>query len=242
MLFRSARYLLISCSRESSRPANLQGIWNNHLRAPWSSNYTININTQMNYWPAEVTNLSEMHKPLLNFIGDLAKSGTKSAQEYYGARGWCAHHNSDIWGLSNAVGDLGNGDPSWANWYMGGQWLCQHLWEHYQFTKDIDYLKNYAYPLMKESAKFCFDWLVEKDGVLVTAPSNSPENIFIYNDKHCSVSVGTTMDLSIINDLFNNLKDAYILQNSFVLVRTNGSHEVQKPFSLCSHTCEESLF
>ena len=209
LYFQYARYLLISCSRETSRPANLQGIWNNHLRAPWSSNYTININTQMNYWPAEVTNLSEMHKPLLNFIGDLAKSGTKSAQEYYGARGWCAHHNSDIWGLSNAVGDLGNGDPSWANWYMGGQWLCQHLWEHYQFTKDIDYLKNYAYPLMKESAKFCFDWLVEKDGVLVTAPSNSPENIFIYNDKHCSVSVGTTMDLSIINDLFNNLKDAY---------------------------------
>ena len=209
LYFQYGRYLLISCSRENGRPANLQGIWNNHLRAPWSSNYTININTQMNYWPAEVTNLSEMHKPLINFIGDLSQTGEKSAKEYYNVRGWCAHHNSDIWGLSNAVGDSGNGDPSWANWYMGGQWLCQHLWEHYSFTMDKDYLKNYAYPIMKKSALFCFDWLIEKDGFLVTAPSNSPENIFIYDGQMCSISYGTTMDHSIINDLLNNLIDAY---------------------------------
>ncbi|NDV80975.1 glycoside hydrolase N-terminal domain-containing protein [Bacteroides sp. 51] len=208
LYFQYGRYLLIACSRPGGTPANLQGIWNKELRAPWSSNFTININTEMNYWPAEVTNLSELHEPLLNWIGDLSKSGAKTAKEYYNARGWVAHHNSDIWGLSNAVGDIGNGDPVWANWYMGGHWLCQHLWEHYSFTGDKEYLAEKAYPVMKEAAMFCFDWLVEKDGYLVTAPSTSPENLFVANGKNHAVTVASTMDMSIIWDLFTNLIEA----------------------------------
>ncbi|MGO4878884.1 glycoside hydrolase N-terminal domain-containing protein [Pedobacter psychrotolerans] len=211
--FQFGRYLLISASRPGGPPANLQGIWNNMVRPPWSSNYTININAQMNYWPAEVTNLSEMHLPLLDFIGNLAQTGKSTARQFYGARGWAANHNSDIWALSNPVGDFGAGDPLWANWPMGGNWLCQHLFEHYQYTQDKDFLKK-AYPIMKSAAAFSLDWLVpNKDGYLVTAPSTSPENAFYdQNRKAQSVSIATTMDMSIIRDLFSNvIKSAQIL-------------------------------
>lgn len=216
LYFQFGRYLLISSSRPAmlgvpaGPPANLQGIWNKEKRAPWSSNYTININTEMNYWPAEVTNLSEMHVPLLDWIKDLSTTGKVTAKEFYGARGWVAHHNSDIWGLSNPVGNVGDGDPVWANWYMGGNWISQHLWEHYRFTGDKIFLKEKAYPIMKEAALFSIDWLVEdKDGYLVTAPSTSPENKFKEaNGKEAAVSVATTMDISIIHDLFSNLIDA----------------------------------
>lgn len=210
LYFQYGRYLLISSSRPGGPPANLQGIWNKELRAPWSSNYTININTEMNYWPAEVTNLSEMHQPLLDWIQHLAKTGHETAHDYYRAKGWVAHHNSDIWALSNAVGDVGAGDPVWANWYMGGNWLCQHLWEHYRFTGDKKFLAEKAYPVMKEAALFTLDWLVtNKDGYLVTAPSTTPENKFFdAAGKQQGVSVGTTMDMSIIWDLFTNLIDA----------------------------------
>ena len=203
------RYLLISSSRPGGPPANLQGIWNKELRPPWSSNYTININTQMNYWPAEPTNLAELHMPLLDWIKNLSETGKVTAQEFYGARGWVAHHNSDIWGLSNAVGDTGKGDPKWANWYMGGNWLCRHLWEHYLYTGDIDFLRQ-AYPVMKSAAEFTLDWLVEdENGYLVTAPSTTPENSFRDSaGKEQAVSVATTMDMSIIRDLFDNLADA----------------------------------
>ena len=214
LFYQYGRYLLISCSRQGGTPANLQGIWNPHLRAPWSSNYTININTEMNYWPAEPGNLSEMHQPLLEWIPTLQQNGTNTAKEFYHAHGWVAHHNSDIWGLTNPVGDRGNGDPQWANWYMGGAWLCQHLWEHYAFTGDKAYLKK-VYPVMKEAAKFCMDWLVERtdpsDGktYLMTAPSTSPENRFRHSDgKTYAVSEGTTMDVEIIRDLFMNVMDA----------------------------------
>lgn len=209
LYFQYGRYLLISSSRPGGSAVNLQGLWNKEMRPPWSSNYTININTQMNYWPAEVTNLSEMHKPLLSFIQDLSKSGSVTAKEYYKAKGWVAHHNTDIWGLSNAVGDMGDGDPSWANWYMGGSWLAQHLWEHYSFTADKDYLYNVAYPVMKGAALFCLDWLVEKDGYLITSPSTSPEAAFITEDgKSFSVTEGATMDIGIVRDLFTNVIDA----------------------------------
>lgn len=208
LFYQYGRYLLISSSRSGGRPANLQGIWNKEMRAPWSSNYTININTQMNYWLAEQTNLSEMHEPLLDWITDLSQSGKIAASEYYNARGWVAHHNSDIWGLSNAVGNKGDGAPTWANWYMGGTWLCQHLWEHYSFTGDKEYLRIKAYPVMKEAALFCFDWLIEKDGYLVTAPSTSPENEFRVNGKNYGVTVASTMDMSICWDLFTNLIEA----------------------------------
>ncbi|MVM35190.1 glycoside hydrolase family 95 protein [Spirosoma sp. HMF4905] len=210
------RYLLISSSRVTGVPANLQGIWNKELRAPWSSNYTININTQMNYWPVEVTNLSELHQPLLSFIGSLSKNGVGVAKEFYNMHGWVAHHNSDIWAIANPVGDKGQGDPKWANWNQGAGWLCQHLWEHYRFTGDKTFLSERAYPLMKGAAQFYLDWLIEdKDGYLVAAPSLSPENDFIdEKGQHASVSVATTMDMSIMWDLFTNLIDASTALNT----------------------------
>ena len=210
LYFQYGRYLLISSSRPGGPPANLQGIWNKELRAPWSSNYTININTQMNYWPAEVTNLSEMHQPLLNWLQALAVTGKVTAKEFYGAKGWVAHHNSDLWAMSNAVGDKGNGDPVWANWAMGGDWLTRHLYEHYLYTGDQKFLAEKAYPVMKGAAVFTLDWLIEnKNGYLVTAPSTSPENLFKDNKgKEQAVSVATTMDMSVIRDLFDNVIDA----------------------------------
>ncbi|ACT92993.1 glycosyl hydrolase family 95 catalytic domain-containing protein [Dyadobacter fermentans] len=216
LYYQFGRYLLISSSRAAlpgvpaGPPANLQGIWNKEMRPPWSSNYTININTQMNYWPAEVANLSEMHRPLLSWIKDLSQTGAVTAKEFYDAKGWVAHHNADIWGMSNPVGNVGDGDPVWANWYMGANWLCQHLWEHYRFSGDKAFLRDKGYPLMKEAALFTLDWLVEdKDGYLVTAPSTSPENKFKDpKGGEAAVSVATTMDISIIHDLFSNLIDA----------------------------------
>jgi alpha-L-fucosidase 2 len=216
LYYQYGRYLLISSSRPAlpgvpaGPPANLQGIWNKEMRPPWSSNYTININTQMNYWPAEVANLSEMHMPLLTWIKDLSQTGKVTAKEFYGARGWVAHHNADIWGLSNPVGNVGDGDPVWANWYMGANWLCQHLWEHYRFSGDKAFLREKGYPLMKEAALFTLDWLVEdQDGYLVTAPSTSPENKFKDpKGGEAAVSVATTMDISIVHDLFSNLIEA----------------------------------
>ncbi|MEO8763534.1 MAG: glycoside hydrolase family 95 protein [Ginsengibacter sp.] len=210
MYFQYGRYLLISSSRTAGVPANLQGIWNDELRPPWSSNYTTNINVQMNYWPAEATNLSEMHLPLIDFIKNLAVTGKVTSKEFYHTKGWAVHHNSDIWALSNPVGDLGKGDPMWANWTMGSPWLSQHLYTHYQFTKDKKFLQETAYPLMKGAAEFCLDFLVkDKNGWLVTAPSFSPENSFIDdNGNKGSASIATTMDMSIIWDLFTNLADA----------------------------------
>ena len=209
LYYQFGRYLLISSSRPGGPPANLQGIWNKELRAPWSSNYTININTQMNYWPAESTNLSEMHTPLLQWLKVLSVTGARVAREFYHCNGWVAHHNSDIWGCANPVGDLGAGDPVWANWYMGGNWLCQHLWEHYAFTRDKKFLAA-AYPVMKQAALFSLDWLVkDSSGYWVTAPSTSPENKFRdAKGRAQAVSVATTMDMSIIWDLFTNVIEA----------------------------------
>lgn len=210
LYFQFGRYLLISSSRPGGPPANLQGIWNKEMRAPWSSNYTININTQMNYWPSEVVNLSELGSPLFDFIKNLSVTGTQTALEFYHAKGWVAHHNSEIWATSNPVGDRGAGDPVWANWYMGGNWLTRHLWEHYLYTGDKKFLSKNAYPLMKSATLFTLDWLVkDKDGFLVTAPSTSPENKFLdKNGVQQGVSVATTMDMSIIRDLFANTIEA----------------------------------
>src|SRR5690606_15115469 len=133
LYFQFGRYLLIASSRPGSQPANLQGIWNDMVRAPWSANYTTNINAEMNYWPAEATNLSECHQPLLGMVEDLSRSGQSTTRSYYGLGGWTCHHNTDLWRLSNPVGDYGQGDPVWALWPMGGAWLCEHLWENYLF-------------------------------------------------------------------------------------------------------------
>lgn len=204
LYFNFGRYLLISSSRTEGVPANLQGIWNPYIRPPWSSNYTTNINLQENYWPAEVCNLSEMHKPLLSFIGNLAQTGAVTARTFYGCKGWVLAHNSDIWAMANPVGDFGQGDPSWANWNMGGVWISTHLWEHYVYNKDEKFLRNYAYPLMKGAAQFCLDWLVEdKNGFLVTSPSTSPENRYTTPDGFKGATLyGATADLAMIRELF----------------------------------------
>ncbi|MDH5466181.1 MAG: glycoside hydrolase family 95 protein [Candidatus Aminicenantes bacterium] len=215
LYFQFGRYLLISCSRPGGIPANLQGVWNPHLRPPWSSNYTTNINAEMNYWPAEVCNLPEMHEPLLRFIGNLAVTGQVTARNFFGCRGWCCNHNTDIWAMTNPVGDFGKGHPVWANWPMAGAWFSLHLWDHYDFSRDSGWLKGYAYPLMKGAALFCLDWLIEgPDGCLVTAPATSPENLYKNPKGYAgAVSIGTTADLALIRGLFRKvLRAAEILQ------------------------------
>lgn len=204
--FQFGRYLTIASSREGSQPANLQGIWNQELRAPWSSNYTVNINLEMNYWPTEISNLSECTEPLMRFIGECAQSGAKTAAVNYGCRGWCIHHNVDLWRKTTAVGPRTkelNVQP-WSFWLAGGGWLCRHLWEHYQYSQDAAFLRERAYPLMRECASFYLDWLVEKDGKPVTCPSTSPENTFIDQGTATGVSYGSTMDLDVIRELFLN--------------------------------------
>lgn len=202
------RYLLISCSRTPSVPANLQGLWTPHLYSPWRGNYTVNINLEENYWPAEVANLSEMAMPLDGFVASLAANGIHTAKNYYGIeKGWCSSHNSDIWAMTNPVGDK-NEKPEWANWNMGGAWLVNSLWEHYRFTVDADYLRSTAYPLMRGSAEFCLAWLTDNPnhaGELITAPSTSPENEYKTTDGyHGMTCYGGTADLAIICELFNN--------------------------------------
>ncbi len=206
LLFQYGRYLLISSSRPQTQPANLQGIWNASLQPPWNSNYTLNINTQMNYWPAEVCNLSECHTPLFDLIEELAIRGARTAKVNYGCRGWVAHHNTDLWRQAAPVGDWGKEDPVWATWPLAAAWLCQHLWEHYLFTLDEGFLRERAYPLMKGAAQFYLDWLIEDaDGHLVTAPSTSPEHKFYTESGQLvAVSVATTMDLCLIWQLFTD--------------------------------------
>jgi alpha-L-fucosidase 2 len=210
LLFHYGRYLMIASSRPGSQPANLQGIWNREVRPPWSSNYTLNINAQMNYWPVETCNLAECHEPLLEYINELAQNGKKTAAVNYGCRGWTAHHNADLWRQSAPVGDYGHGDPVWTFWPLGGAWLSQHLWEHFNYGKNQSYLRETAYPIMKEAALFCLDWLIDDGkGNLVTAPSTSPEHKFMTTEgKLAAVSMATTMDMSLIWDLFTNCMEA----------------------------------
>jgi len=209
LYFQFGRYLLISSSRPGTQPANLQGIWNDRARPPWSSNWTLNINAQMNYWPAEVTDLPECHEPLFDLIEELADRGRRAARELYGCRGWVAHHNTDIWRPATPVGD-GHGNPQWAMWPMAAAWLCQHLWEHYAFGGDLAFLRDRAYPLMCEAADFVLDWLYEdEDGYLVTCPSTSPENRFRLPDgTTAAVSKATTMDMALIRDLLAHCIEA----------------------------------
>jgi alpha-L-fucosidase 2 len=205
LYFNFGRYLLISSSRPGGLPANLQGIWNGNIRPSWGSNFTTNINLQMNYWPAEILNMAEMAEPLIDQIKRYEITGTPIAKNYYNCRGWAVHHNSDIWAMANSV----SGDTKYANWALGSPWLCQHLYEHYRYSGDKEFLKNTAYPLMKGAADFCLDWLVEYKGELVTAPSTSPENDYYLPDgKKTSVTIASTMDMEIIWDLFTNLIEA----------------------------------
>ena len=208
LYFQFGRYLLIACSRTPDVPANLQGLWTPHLWSPWRGNYTVNINLEENYWPAFVANLAEMAQPLDGFIQSLAANGVYTAKNYYGIdEGWCSSHNSDIWAMTNPVGEK-NESPMWANWNMGGAWLVNTLWERYLFTQDKTYLQTVAYPLMKGAARFCLRWLIDnpkQPGELITAPSTSPENEY-KTDKgyHGVTCYGGTADLAIIRELLTN--------------------------------------
>ena len=208
LYFQFGRYLLISSSRTPSVPANLQGLWTPHLWSPWRGNYTVNINLEENYWPAFVANMAEMAQPLDGFVSALAANGQYTARNYYGiTQGWCSSHNSDIWAMTNPVGEK-NESPEWSNWNMGGAWLVNTLWERYQFTQDKDYLRTVAYPLMKGAADFCLRWLIDnpkQPGELITAPSTSPENEY-KTDKgyHGTTCYGGTADLAIIRELLTN--------------------------------------
>ena len=213
LYYQYGRYLIIASSRQGGKPSNLQGIWNRHVQPPWGSNYTTNINTEMNYWPAETTSLQECHQPLFDMIGLLAENGRETAQTNYGISGWVTHHNTDIWAQTAPTGGYDKdpkGTPRWSCWPMAGAWFCQHLWEHYAFGGDRIFLEEKAYPLMKGAAQFMLEWLQDDaSGYLVTNPSSSPENRFFYIDKsgkkqNGEISKATAMDMALIWDLFTN--------------------------------------
>jgi alpha-L-fucosidase 2 len=206
LYFQFGRYLMISCSRPGAMPANLQGIWNQEMTPPWESKYTININTQMNYWPAEVCNLSECHLPLFDHIERIRENGSATARILYGCRGFVAHHNVDLWADTAPVGE----SISSSMWPMGAAWLCLHLWDHYQFGREISFLREKAYPLMKAAAEFFLDYLSENpEGYLVTSPSISPENQYISADGSVgTLCMGPAMDIQILRELFNALIDS----------------------------------
>ncbi|KAJ4837467.1 hypothetical protein Tsubulata_013177 [Turnera subulata] len=206
LLFQFGRYLLISCSRPGTQVANLQGVWNKDLEPKWDSAPHLNINLEMNYWPSLPCNLNECQEPLFDFIKSLSVNGHKTADVNYKARGWVVHHKSDIWAKSSADTE----SPVWAIWPMGGAWLCTHLWEHYTYTMDKDFLINTAYPLLEGCASFLLDWLIEgKEGYLETNPSTSPEHTFIAPDgKSASVSYSSTMDMAIIREVFSAIVSA----------------------------------
>lgn len=207
LYFQYGRYLLITSSREGSLPANLQGIWCKDIEAPWNSDYHININMQMNYWPAEITNLSECHLPFMDYIERLVPSGQKTAQDLYGHKGFMAVHASDVW-----HGTVPYGSPQYGQWVVGGAWCTQHFMEHYRFTQDQVFLRNRAYPILKESAIFFLDWLVKdpETGKLVSGPSTSPENKFFIpgTKQQGNLTMGPSMDQQIIWDVFTNTLEA----------------------------------
>lgn len=236
LYFQFGRYLLISSSRTPNVPANLQGVWNPYIRPPWSSNYTLNINAEENYWLAETANLSELHRPFLGFIENVAATGKITAKAFYGVGGWTSCHNSDIWAMSNPVGDFGKGEPCWANWNMGGAWLSTHLWEHYLFTQDVAFLKTKAYPLMKGAVQFCLEWMVpDKNGRWITSPSTSPENIYVTPQGYKGATLyGATADLAMIRELFRDFLAASKtlgIQDEFVQ-KTAQAHDNLLPYSI----------
>ena len=204
ILFDYGRYLTIASSMQGTQPSNLQGIWNDKLIAPWHSNYTMNINTQMNYWPTETCNLPECHMPLLEMLKEFSKKGNN-----FGLRGWSSWHNSDIWRFNYEA----TKEPLWGFWQLGGFWALRHIWEHYIHTKDIKFLEEY-YPVMIGATEFLEDWMFETDeGVLTTCPSTSPENRFIYDGEVCAVCKGSAMDIGIIRDVFDKTIKAGIELN-----------------------------
>lgn len=209
LLFQYGRYLMISGSRSGGQPLNLQGIWNNKVIPPWNGGYTMNINTEMNYWPAETTNLSECHEPLFDMIKEMVVTGSETARLMYGRKGWVGHHNTSIWRETFP----NDGTAHAAYWPMAGVWLCSHLWEHYLFNGDMHFLREEAYPIMKKATEFFVEWLVDNgEGFLVTPVSVSPENEFrTVKGERASVSMGSTMDMALIRELFSRTIEASVL-------------------------------
>lgn len=209
LYFQFGRYLLMSCSRPGCLPANLQGIWSWQMNAPWNADFHTNINIQMNYWPADVCNLSECHTPLFDLMDMLVKPGSRTAEVQYGARGWVVHHLTDVFGYTAPA------DGVWGVWPVGAAWLAQHPYDHFLFTRDVNFLAKKGYPLMKGAARFILDFLIEAPasspvaGKLVTSPSHSPENEFILPDgRHSKFTYAATMDLEIVHDLLTNCIEA----------------------------------
>ncbi|MBT8037011.1 MAG: glycoside hydrolase family 95 protein [Verrucomicrobiae bacterium] len=201
LIFHYGRYLLIACSRTNGNPANLQGLWNEHIQAPWNNDYHLNINLQMNYWPAEVTNLSDTHQPVFTWMQQLAKNGSVTAKKQYGMRGWVAHHASELF----AQTVMKSARTKWGGWIHGGGWMCQHVWDHYDFTRDTHFLKEIGYPLLSGQARFYLDWLVEKDGKLISYPESSPENGFLDdNQQYVSACAKAAMGQQIITEVLTN--------------------------------------
>ncbi|HTN19179.1 MAG TPA: glycoside hydrolase family 95 protein [Pelobium sp.] len=211
LYYQFGRYLMIASSRPGSRPTNLQGLWNDHVQPPWGSNYTTNINTEMNYWPAENTNLSECHQPLFDFIKELAVNGAQTAKVNYNINeGWVAHHNSDLWAKTSPPGGYDwdpKGMPRWSAWPMSASWFSTHLYQHFLFTGDKEFLAKTAYPLMKGAAQFMLHWLIKdpNSDYLITNPSTSPENTVKIEGKEYQLSMASTMDMSILRQLFTDL-------------------------------------
>ena len=208
LYFQYGRYLLIASSRTRGVPANLQGLWNESTNPPWSSNYTVNINLEENYWAAEAAALPEMHESLLSFLHNVSQTGVLTARNYYGIEeGWCLAHNSDLWAMSCPVG-LGSGDPCWSNWNMGGAWLSTHIWEHWLFTRDRETLRR-DYPVLKGAAQFCMAYLVEKDGELIPSPTTSPENLYRTPDGYVGRTLyGSTSDIAITRECLTDALQA----------------------------------
>ena len=209
LLFQFGRYLMVSSSRPGTQATNLQGIWNASMTPPWRSNYTVNINTEMNYYPAEIANLSEMHGPLFDLIDRTVEHGKTTAQNFYGMRGSVCHHNTDLWGLTNPVGVRSKGCAVWSFWPMALPWLCRDLYEHYEYTLDLDFLENRALPALRQVVLFCLDFLAEDEkGYLRVYPATSPENHFIYQGEDCAVARSATCSNALIRGIFQDYLDA----------------------------------
>lgn len=241
-LFHYGRYLMIASSREGSEPTNLFGIWSGVFRQRWNGNYTTNINTEMNYWPAEVINLPECHEPMLRMTEEMSISGEKVAREVYGCRGFCAHHNTDVWRNAHSV-EYGGTVKLWA---MAGAWFVRHLWEHYLYQPDKNYLREKVYPITRKAAEFLIDWMTEdENGYWVMVPSTSPENIY-YDSRgnKCGLTVASTMDMSIIKDVFGNiLKMSVILEHEDELTeKIKEMYPKLYPFKIASDGCLQEWY
>lgn len=218
LYFHFGRYLTIAASRPGTQAMNLQGIWNDRLVPPWNSNYTVNINTQMNYWPTLMVDLPECTEPLRRLIAELAESGRRTARSYYHAPGFTAHHNVDLWRMSTPVGAHRRGTARYAPWQMSAAWLCRHLWEQYEYTRDGQWLRQEGWPVIREAAAFCLSQLTEDgNGRLILPASTSPENAFRVNGEECAVARASTMTQAIVEDLFD-----IVLQAAAVLEESDG--------------------